>query len=96
MIGICFWGVATKNRRIPETPTGQPAVGSHKRVPDRQTGSFVLGGQYPITAYYVNLSGRQLYEQLKADLSILCPREWFGIKVVNYRQTQLIDALIES
>ncbi len=24
MIGICFWGVATKNRRIPETATGKP------------------------------------------------------------------------
>jgi hypothetical protein len=51
--------VATKNRRIPETATGQLAVESPKRVPDRQTGqpSFVLGGQYPITAYYVNLRG---------------------------------------
>jgi len=51
--------VATKNRRIPETAAGQPAVESPKRVRDSQTGqpSFVLGGQYPITAYYVNLSG---------------------------------------
>jgi len=58
MIGICFWAAATKNRRIPETATGQPAVESPKRVRDRQTGqpSFVLGGQYPITAYYVNSS----------------------------------------
>ncbi len=37
--------MATKNRRIPETATGQPAVESPKQVPDRQTGqpSFVLG-----------------------------------------------------
>ncbi len=30
---------------------------SPERVPDRQMGrpSFVLGGQYPMTAYYVNL-----------------------------------------
>ncbi len=48
--------MATKNRRIPVTATGQPAVESPKRVPDRQTGqaSFILGGQYAITAHYVN------------------------------------------
>ena len=48
--------MATKNRRILETATGQPAVESPKRVPDRQTGqpSFVLGGQYPISAYNFN------------------------------------------
>ncbi len=48
--------MATKNRRIPETVPGQPAVESPKRVPDRQTcqPSFVLGGQYPLTAYHVN------------------------------------------
>ncbi len=48
--------MATKNRRIPETATGQPAVESPKRVRDRQTSqpSFLLGGRYPITAYNVN------------------------------------------
>jgi len=47
--------IATKNRRIPQTATGQPTLESPKRVPDRQMDqpSFVLGGQYPITEYYV-------------------------------------------
>ena len=50
--------MATNNRRIPGAATGQPAVESPKRVPDRQTGqpSFVLGRQYSMTAYYVNVS----------------------------------------
>ncbi len=42
--------------KSPRESTLQPAVVSPKRVPDRQMGHppFVLGGQFPITAYYVN------------------------------------------
>jgi hypothetical protein len=56
MIRIFFLEMGNKNPRISKSATGQPAVESPKRVPDRQTGqpSFVLGGQYPRTIYYVN------------------------------------------
>ncbi len=52
--------MATKDRRIPETATGQPTVKNPKRVPDTQTGqpSFLFGGQYPIMTYYVNQFSR--------------------------------------
>ncbi len=57
--------MATKNRRISKAATGQPALESSKRVPDRQTGqpSFVLGEQYPITAYYVNPTYKLVFDR---------------------------------
>jgi hypothetical protein len=41
----------------PENSRNSHLQDGPKRLPDRQTGqlSFVLGGQYPITDYYVNL-----------------------------------------
>ena len=70
--------MATKNRRIPETATDQPAAESPKRVPDRQTIqlSFVLGGQYSIAAYYVN--PRSVFRQ-----SWMLPRSGKGRGFLN-------------
>jgi hypothetical protein len=55
-----------------ERVTFQPAVMSPKRVPDRQMGqpSFVLGGQSPITVYYVNVMNRPIagYGRLLQEL----------------------------
>ncbi len=57
MIGTFFLGMGTENSKFPGTTTGQPAVESPKRVPDRQMGqpSFVLGGQ--LFRHYPELDG---------------------------------------
>ncbi len=57
MIGSRFSGIAVRKSEIAASGPLVPAVESPTRVRDRQTGqpSFVLSGQYPITAYYVNL-----------------------------------------
>ncbi len=48
--------MATKKRIISEAATGQPALESPKRVPDRQTGQplLLLGREYLIAYNYVN------------------------------------------
>ncbi len=57
MIGSRFSGIAARKSEIAASGPLVPAFKSPKQVPDRQMGqpSFVLGGQYPITAYYVKV-----------------------------------------
>ena len=99
MIGICFSAATTKNRRIPRTVTLQPAVESPKRVPDRQNGPALLRFGWAIFDNGLlgqpvcRSTGRREVGSYKSisniGLSILCPRDWFGIRVVNGSETQL-------
>jgi hypothetical protein len=80
--------LATKNRRIPEIAIGQPAVESPRRVPDSQRGqpSFVLGGPYPITDFYVNplwvfeaaLDVASIWERVRVFKLTGCPSIFLG------------------
>ncbi len=73
-------------------------------MPDRQTGqpSFVLGGQYPITDYYVKSESAAAQEgrvHKGGAFDVQLRHEGTNIKgerVVNHPKTQLNDALIES
>ncbi len=95
MIGSRFSGIAMRKSEI---AAGGPLVPTSMAPSDDRSGKpaglgVFLSRKYPIRADYVNLGVGSYRSSSNTGLSILCPREWLGIRVVNHPRTQLMSNL---